>query len=61
MLAADSPSPEAVESTAVDPALKPLLDHIACELAHEYIRLMETAAAAETSEDGEAWMENRQS
>jgi hypothetical protein len=28
----------------VDPTLRPLLDHIAAELAQEYIRLMEAAA-----------------
>jgi hypothetical protein len=31
----------------VDPALRPLLDHIAAELAREYIRLMEAAANEE--------------
>lgn len=33
----------------VDPALRPLLDHIAAELAHEYIRLMEAAANVQTA------------
>ena len=33
----------------VDPALRPLLDHIAAELAQEYIRLMEAAADAEAA------------
>jgi len=32
----------------IDPDLRPLLDHIAAELAQEYIRLVEAAA------DGEA-------
>jgi len=32
-----------------DPALRPLLDHIAAELAQEYIRLMEAAANEETA------------
>lgn len=27
----------------LNPALKPLLDHLAEELAHEYVRLMEAA------------------
>jgi len=31
----------------VDPDLRPLLDHIATELAQEYIRLMQAAADAE--------------
>ena len=31
----------------IDPDLRPLLDHIAAELAKEYIRLMEAAADAE--------------
>jgi hypothetical protein len=31
----------------IDPALRPLLDHIAAELAQEYIRLMEAAANEE--------------
>jgi hypothetical protein len=33
----------------VDPSLRPLLDHIAAELAQEYIRLMEAAAGAEAA------------
>lgn len=33
--------------SAVDPGLRGLLDHIATELAEEYIRLMEAAAEAE--------------
>ena len=33
----------------VYPDLRPLLDHIASELAREYIRLMEAAAQAETA------------
>jgi hypothetical protein len=39
-LAAQDPSLSAADCT-----LKPLLDHIASELAGEYVRLMETAAA----------------
>lgn len=31
----------------IDPDLRPLLDHIAAELAQEYIRLMEAAATEE--------------
>lgn len=38
----------------VDPDLRPLLDHIAAELAQEYIRLMEAAANAETAADRSA-------
>jgi hypothetical protein len=33
--------------SAIDPRIRPLLDHVASELAREYIRLMEAAAAAE--------------
>lgn len=33
----------------VDPDLRSLLDHIAAELAQEYIRLMEAAANEETA------------
>jgi len=41
---------ERIEVTErVDPDLRPLLDHIAAELAQEYIRLMEAAANAETA------------
>jgi hypothetical protein len=37
-----------VESTErIDPALRALLDHVAAELAQEYIRLMQAAADAE--------------
>jgi len=35
------------EGDEPDVALRELLDHIAIELAHEYIRLMEAAAEAE--------------
>jgi hypothetical protein len=38
----------------VDPDLRPLLDHVAAQLAHEYIRLMQAAANAETSASGSA-------
>jgi len=38
-------SPTEVDHADVN--LRELLDHIAVELAHEYIRLMEEAAAAE--------------
>jgi hypothetical protein len=33
----------------VDPDLRPLLDHIAAELAQEYIRQMEAAANVQTA------------
>jgi hypothetical protein len=39
---------EVAGATRVDPDLRPLLDHIAAELAQEYIQLMEAAAHAET-------------
>jgi hypothetical protein len=37
---------------ALDPNVRALLDHIAAELAEEYVRLME--AAAEEEADGDA-------
>ncbi len=37
----------ALHGTPVDPAIRDLLDHVAAELANEYIRLMERAAEAE--------------
>ncbi len=40
---------EVADAERVDPALRPLLDHIAAELAQEYIRLMEAAAGAEAA------------
>jgi hypothetical protein len=36
---------EVAGAQRVHPDLRPLLDHIAAELAQEYIRLMEAAAA----------------
>lgn len=38
-------------ATAFGPAIRNLLDHLAAELATEYIRLMETAAEAEAETD----------
>jgi hypothetical protein len=38
---------QAERSELLDPAVTELLDHIAAELAAEYVRLMETAAQAE--------------
>lgn len=40
---------EVAGAERVDPDLRPLLDHIAAELAQEYIRLMEAAANEETA------------
>jgi len=40
-------NPGHAAAPAVDPSLRGLLDHIAVELAEEYIRLMEAAVAAE--------------
>ncbi len=37
----------------LDLNLRELLDHIAVELAHEYIRLMESAAGIESEKDQE--------
>lgn len=36
---------------ALDPNVRALLDHIAAELAEEYVRLMEAAAQAEADRD----------
>jgi len=38
---------EVAGTERIDPDLRPLLDHIAAELAQEYIRLMEAAAGEE--------------
>lgn len=38
---------EVAGAERIDPSLRPLLDHIAAELAQEYIRLMEAATDAE--------------
>jgi hypothetical protein len=46
---------DADRPSAVEPALKPLLDVIASELAHEYIRLMEAAATAPDHGDAEGF------
>ena len=40
---------EVVGAERIDPAIRALLDHIAAELAQEYIRLMEAAASAEAA------------
>lgn len=40
---------EVAGAEQVDPDLRLLLDHIAAELAQEYIRLMEAAANEETA------------
>jgi hypothetical protein len=40
---------EAVGAERIDPDLRPLLDHIAAELAQEYIRLMQAAANEEAA------------
>jgi len=40
---------EVAGTERIDPGLRPLLDHIAAELAQEYIRLMEAAARTETA------------
>jgi hypothetical protein len=39
---------EVAGAERVNPALRPLLDDIAAELAQEYIRLMEAAASEES-------------
>jgi len=40
---------EVAGAERLDPTLRSLLDHIAAELAQEYIRLMEAAANVETA------------
>lgn len=39
--------PQRVQGAALEPDISALLDHIAVELAAEYVRLMEAAADAE--------------
>jgi hypothetical protein len=41
-----SDAPDIGEQPGMDPTLRALLDHVAAELAAEYIRLMEAAADA---------------
>lgn len=48
MLHSKTARPKAPEAQ-VDESLRALLDHIAGELAQEYVRLMEAAAEEETS------------
>jgi hypothetical protein len=43
----------------LDASLRELLDHVAVELAHEYIRLMETAAQGERTAESTDQEENR--
>lgn len=52
MLASAQQLPAGVEPDVqvLDPAVRSLLDHVASELAAEYIRLMEVAAEAEAHE-----------
>jgi hypothetical protein len=47
ILPAEDNQPARAES--LDPALCALLDHVAAELAQEYIRLMEAAASSEAA------------
>lgn len=47
MLAAEDQ--ELARAKQLDPALRALLDHVAAELAREYIRLMEAAASSEAA------------
>jgi hypothetical protein len=44
---------EVPHQTAIDQRVKPLLDDIACELAREYVRLMEAAAADTNTDSGD--------
>jgi hypothetical protein len=45
----DSAARDQPPGNELDPALRALLDHVAVELAEEYVRLMEEAAAADAS------------
>jgi hypothetical protein len=47
MLAAEGQ--EVAGAHGIEPKLRALLDHVAAELAQEYIRLMEAAASEETA------------
>lgn len=47
-MAAQQNAPRRAPGPWSDLELQPLLDHIAIELAEEYVRLMEAAAATET-------------
>jgi hypothetical protein len=47
MSAAEDPDLARVER--LEPGLRALLDHVAAELAHEYIQLMEAAASCEAA------------
>lgn len=46
---AQQPLRDQEQSSLLDPAVRALLDHIAAELAAEYVRLMEAAAEADAS------------
>jgi hypothetical protein len=46
-----SPAPAPAEAGDLDLNLRELLDHVAVELAHEYIGLMEAAAEAESHDE----------
>jgi hypothetical protein len=51
MLASSQPTPVSQplgQRSELDPNLRALLDHLAAELATEYIRLMEVAAEADS-------------
>lgn len=48
-----TPGPDPTWSPAANPAMAELLDHLAKELAGEYVRLMEKAAEAEGARDRE--------
>ena len=54
MLARETPNVDQAAASApmLDPKLCSLLDHIAVELAEEYVRLMEAAADAELGAPG---------
>jgi hypothetical protein len=53
------PVPSSTHSPQTDPALAALLDHLAEELAREYVRLMEMAGKNEGVQDRQQQVEER--
>jgi hypothetical protein len=59
IMSCPEPPRRTARSSQPEPSIRELLDHIAVELAHEYVRLMETAADAGT-ENASAYPEKSQ-
>ena len=51
MLGSQPTAPSAAATDRPEVSIRELLDHIAVELAHEYVRLMEGAAEAESNHE----------